>query len=361
MRIYDYLKYGMRMFSKHGMPLYLILFVTTKCNCKCRHCFVWKELNTNNKDLTLEEFKKISESMDNLLLLNLTGGEPFLRRDLPEIVNLFYKNNHVRHIAIPTNGMLKKEILRSTRAILKSCPDANLVIDVSLDDIGEAHDKIRGTKGAFQKAISSFKGLMALKKEFPNLGVGTLTTAMSINQTRLKEIYSYIKDNLKPDMASINLIRGQPREGATKNINIDYYQKVAEFLEQDIRSKAIKGHRGFAFSSFSTALKVLTHRMINRTIREKKFLMPCYAGTLSAVIYSDGKLFPCELLNKEIANLRDVDYNFRKAWFSKKADKIREWIRNSKCFCTHECFTNINIMFNPRFLPSLIYDGIRLI
>jgi hypothetical protein len=70
-------------------------------------------------------------------------------------------------------------------------------------------------------------------------------------------------------------------------------------------------------------------------------------------------VFCCELLDKRIGNLRDHDYSFKKVWNSHKANEIRNFIRDRKCFCTHECFYTTNLMFNPSFYPRLIIDALK--
>ena len=78
-----------RLFIKQGLPVNLIFFVTSKCNLLCRHCFYWEELNLPKNELSLDEIEKVARSLPNLLSLSLTGGEPYLRPDLPDIAAAF--------------------------------------------------------------------------------------------------------------------------------------------------------------------------------------------------------------------------------------------------------------------------------
>ena len=74
-------------------------------------------------------------------------------------------------------------------------------------------------------------------------------------------------------------------------------------------------------------------------------------------MFANGDVYPCELLiDKSLGNLRDVNYDFKKLWFSPKADETRRFIRESKCFCTYECFLTINILFNPRMMPAVLKE-----
>ena len=74
-------------------------------------------------------------------------------------------------------------------------------------------------------------------------------------------------------------------------------------------------------------------------------------------MFSRGQVLPCELLvDRVIGNVRDHDYDFKKIWFSEKANEERKRIRESKCFCTYECFMTINILFNPLVLPQVFKE-----
>jgi radical SAM protein with 4Fe4S-binding SPASM domain len=95
-------------------------------------------------------------------------------------------------------------------------------------------------------------------------------------------------------------------------------------------------------------------------IKEKKFQIPCYAGNLTGIIRSNGDVYPCEILDNKIGNLRENNYDLRKIWQSDAANKIRNKIREEKCFCTHECFITNNILFNPKMLPKIFLEYIKL-
>src|SRR4026207_1439131 len=87
----------------------VILFVTSRCTAFCQTCFYHEELNQPG-DLTFAQIEKISRTMPSITDLWLSGGEPTLRRDLSEIINLFVANNAVNRIIIPTNGLIKARV-----------------------------------------------------------------------------------------------------------------------------------------------------------------------------------------------------------------------------------------------------------
>lgn len=353
---------------KNLQPEYVIFLATSLCNLRCKHCFLWQKtpygwgnLDRGKNDLKLSEIKKISRSMKDFFFLNIGGGEPFIRKNLAEIVEIFYKQNHVQNLLIPTNGTLTGKVLNSTEKILQKCPNLKVSIDVSIDGIGQLHNQIREGKDSFNKAIKTLKALLKLKKRYPNLQVGTITAHMSYNQEKLEEIYDFLKKEIKPDAITLALTRGTPRQPQAKNINIDCYQKIQQKMEKDFLAGKIEGFRKILLWPLTVATKILMHRLVIKTFI-KGYQIPCLAGQLNAVIYSNGDLYPCEMLaGARFGNLRDVDYNFQRLWQSQKAKKIVKNIKKTKCFCTHECHLPINILYSPKMLPKLLYLSWKLL
>lgn len=353
--------YMLKIFYKRKcMPEYLTYFITNRCNCKCEFCFFWKELNKQKNELKLYEIKKIIKNMGPVLFLVLTGGEPFLREDLPEIVQEFYKNKKAKIILIPTNGLATEKIVNSTQRILETCKGINLIINMSIDDIKEKHDNVRNVKGLFEKLKKTHDELFLLKKRFSNMDLSSVIVFSSLNQERVFEVYDYIKKNFRFDSISSALIRGDVKSRSLKDVDLNIYDKFTRILEKDLISRKIKGHNRFFLSEFSIASNIILRKQLIKTAKENKFITPCYAGCLNGVMYSDGDVYACEMLNKKIGNIREYDYNLKKLWFSKNAREIKEWIKDTKCFCTHECDWATNILFNPYYLPKLISLFIKL-
>ena len=165
----NYLKYGKRILCKRRTsPIYFVFLVTGNCNAHCKHCLLG-EREPITDELTIDEIEKVSASMDDMLFFTPTGGEPFLRKDLAEIVKIFHRNNAALNVGIPTNGSLTDRVVARVKEMLESCPDVDLHIDVSIDDIGERHDEIRGFKGLFDRAITTYKELRKMEKHYKNL------------------------------------------------------------------------------------------------------------------------------------------------------------------------------------------------
>ncbi len=360
MKYKDYLKFAKKLIYKKGsMPLYFVFFITERCLASCRHCLLgWKEPNLN--ELSLEEIDKFSSTMDDILFLLLTGGDPFLREDLVEIVRIFYKNNKVRNLGMPTNGSTTDRVVQYAERILKDMPDLDFAIDISIDDIGERHNYIRRFEGLFEKAIYTYKELEKLTHLYPKFNLNVAVTVSYFNQDHLMELYDYLKRELKVKTINQLLTRGKPREPIAKNVDINKYLHFSLHLDKDTKELVLSGYHSFPFSDFVNAMKNIRQKIIYKIIKENKYQVPCYAGTLSAVMYANGDLFPCELLDKKIGNIRDVNYDFKNLWFSPQLENIRRWIKNSRCFCTYECFLTNSILFTPHLYPWILYETLAI-
>ena len=192
MNLYNYFYLARKyLYKRNSLPEQITLFVSNKCNCYCKHCFLWKDLNKNIKtELSLNEIKKISLSLDRFAYLLISGGEPFLNNNLSKIINIFYKNNNVLISMITSNGFFTKRILKTVENILSYYKNT-LVVSVSFDEIGKKHDEIRGKKGVFKKAVKTHQLLEKISEKHLNLKVGIIITMSPFNQNRFKDIYIF--------------------------------------------------------------------------------------------------------------------------------------------------------------------------
>ena len=164
-------------FKKNKLPSYFIFFPTSRCNLMCSHCFYHDSLNKKMNELSLEEIDAFTKTMDPLLSLVLTGGEPYLRHDLDQIVRIFYENTKTPMVTIPSNGWYLEKMSKQIRNMMKWCPDLVLNQLISIDGLKEDHDEIRmrglnkgsGATGSFDKALTAMKLIKELKKNLVEL------------------------------------------------------------------------------------------------------------------------------------------------------------------------------------------------
>ena len=344
------------------LPSYFIFYPTSRCNLKCSHCFYHDSLNKRFNELTLEEIDKITKTMDPILQLLLTGGEPYLRHDLDQIVKIFYENCKVPIMTIPSNGWYLLKMDKQIRNMMEWCPKLTLNQQISIDGIGADHNAIRmdkqikGPENSFEKAIKTIKHLKELQKIYNRINIGIIITFTNENQKKFKNIVKEIYDLTKPDNITINLVRGDPKEKVNINLDLNLYREAVKYRDELFYNKKMSGHTRFKGNKLATAGRIMLNKLTNKIYEENKYVTPCYAGNLSGVMYPEGDVYPCEILGDDhkIGNIRDFDLNFKKLWLSQKAKKEVKFIRKSKCYCTHECFNIVNILFNPKFYPKII-------
>lgn len=341
-------------------PQYLILYITNDCWMKCNHCFYNEEFrgsnNIKNETLTYSEIKKISESMNKILYLSITGGEPFLREDLGEIIKLFTSVKKISRYQIPTSGYKPSLIIEKTENILRENPGIPFRVHISLEGNEEIHEKIRAKKGSYKNAINTIIGLNELKKKYPYFDTGVVTTVSNYNQHILEEINSIVEGVHPNGEWCINLVRGKPKDCNIQNVDLENYKKVHNIIDRRIRNGTYKGYEGHFSAKWLTAKNAARRKIIYKIIGNEYKGGGCSAGSLGGVVYPDGSVFACELLKESFGNLKDFNYNFPLLWNSKKADEIRNLIQDNNCLCTQECNLSTNFLIQPRTWPSLIYE-----
>jgi len=318
-------------------------FVTNRCNSRCSHCFYWKNLG-KTEELPLNKIKKISQSMGDFYYLSISGGEPFLRDDLPEVCSVFYEQNNVRDISIPTNSMQPQKIVETTKEILHDCPKAKISINVSLDGLEKTHDKTRNTKGAFKKVMENIKLLTDLKKISPNLIVNVTTVVSNANLEELEKLSDFIRNNTKVDNHSFEILRGNPKDPKFRRLDPVQFKKLTKLIV-DNNYHYFK-NKGFFTSLYLKKRQKYFLKQQFLALNDQNWDVPCLAGKTTVVLEPDGTVKPCELL-ESIGNLKDFDYNLPRLLNSDKAKKIRRWIKESRCSCTHCVALNLSISHNP--------------
>src|SRR5204863_540521 len=130
--------------------------------------------------MTAHEIDRIGETLGgNLGVLILAGGEPFTRKDLPEIVNSFYRHTNLESVYLMSNGQIQKRIFPDVTRILDECPNLNVTVAMGIDGLKEQHEKIRRKPGSWDIAIDTARQLQAIKRERPRLDIQTCTCFMN--------------------------------------------------------------------------------------------------------------------------------------------------------------------------------------
>ena len=337
-------------------PVLLNILVTSVCDMRCTHCFFTDELDDRPRkklQMKTHEIDRIAQTLGgNLGVLILAGGEPFTRKDLPEIVSSFYRHNNLESVYLMSNGQIQKRIFPDVTRILEECPNLNVTVAMGIDGLQEQHDKIRQKPGSWSIAIETARELKAIKKQYPRLDLQTCTCFMHSNQDTIFEWYDFLKHDLRPDKVNFNYIRPPSADPIELEIDHSRYAKLAQMIDDDSRHAAIKNNYGGDAGFFKAAIDVYMHELIAKTAFEGRPQLQCWAGTAGAVIYDEGTVSSCEILSS-VANLREYDWNFSKLWYSPAMEGRREVVANG-CFCTHEsnCYYP-SLPFNPTHLVEI--------
>ena len=333
------------------LPSNLTLSVSFNCNSRCKTCNIYKK---KSNELSLDEWEKTFTSLGrNPFWVTISGGEPFIRQDLAELVCLLYDRCRPSIINIPTNGLLKDRIPHIVKQITTYCKKAQVVINVSIDEIGEKHDAIRGVQGSYKNALETFSALKSV--EMPNLSIGIHTVISRFNVKRIPDIYRHIS-GFKPD-SYITEIAEEREELDTIGTGIaPEYQDYADAVNFLVRQ--LKDENFDRVGKITRAFRIEYYKMVKRVLQQQRQVIPCYAGFASAQIAPDGNVWMCCIKADTIGNLRDTDYDFNKVWFSEKAEVLRRSIKRGECYCPLANAGYTNMLHN---LKSLIRVGWNLI
>jgi MoaA/NifB/PqqE/SkfB family radical SAM enzyme len=334
-------------------PPFLILFINSICNQKCEHCFYWRNLNRKD-DLTKEELFDLSHSLGRVENLNLSGGEPFLRPEFGEICRQFIRQNKVRQIYVPTNGYFTDRTVRQIGETLKEKDLDLFVAEISLDGLGEFHNKFRGSPGAFDKAMQTYEALARIQENDPRLRIHSISTATEVNMDEIRRLTTYLFDHCpKMDHHNLAMIRGDRKNPSLQGPNLTQYRQLYEYVR---RLWATREE-----NRYGSLVEPMLQWAKAKTAATQSQCVPCRAGILNAVVYSNGDVSICES-HAPLGNLREN--SFWDIWYSREAESLRKSVAAKECYCTNEVFLWPSITYQPRqlvraMLGARVWQGIQ--
>jgi len=344
-------------FSKKE-PISLVHFVTNRCNARCSFCFIdFDNPKTFQGELTMDEINELTKNLGKSLLnVNLTGGEPFARKDLTDIAKCYLKNSTIQSIYVTTNASLPDRIEKFAREISLLSPDTELCFQISIDDLPENHDRVRKIKNLFDSCVDTYK---RLKKLGPKISPVVSITVTHENCDNIKEIFNYLHNECNIDSIKCCIVRD---EGVYKTPDdkkkkiYDAYNWLTSELKRKIEKKEILNYNTKSIQGKLHKKKdIISWDMIKKMYLDSKYLSPCHAGSLFGIITANGMVYPCEILeNKLLGNLRENNMNFMKIWKNQTTKDTKKFIKQTNCNCTYECALTYNILGNWRYQPSLI-------
>jgi len=315
---------------KKIQPTNAIIAVTLSCNARCKMCDIWR--TKVDDEVKPSFYERLPSSLRDI---NITGGEPFLREDLPDVVKVIYNICNSPRIIISTNGLLTKRIERSIKGIIKV--DPQIAVRISIDGIGKEHDEIRGIRGAFTRGLESLRIL----RENGVKDLGIALTVMYSNVSQVSKVYDLAND--WGVEFSIIIVTSSP-----------IYFGEKESLKP--------GDDGALRDEFSylvrSELRHWTPRRLARAyfdytvwnyFHTQKRPLKCDAGQGFFYLDPCGNIYGCSVLDFCLGNLKD--HNFETIWHSKRASEFRHLASDChKCWmvCTAKTAMRKNL-YKPFF------------
>lgn len=315
---------------------HMILHVTASCNFRCEHCFIDSE--QQGDDLTLPQFQRLASQTPSLMWLDIGGGEPFLRRDLAEIILSFDS----RIVHIPTNGSLLPQMIEQLQYVLRRSK-RELIIGLSLDGLEKTHNLLRKQRDSWNQVWRAYEALRTLGKVYVKI-------CTVVTQRNIDDILPLMREVQQRgvDFHSVVLLRGTTRESTV------HLPSMTQLREISAPMFEILGSYDYGKSRFSAALLRNFHRHLwkasLKTLDQHTQVIPCLAGQTQMVVWSNGKVSACELL-PPVGDLTQTDLPdivTSQAW----QDQLQS-IRSKECHCTHNCAMLDSIFFNPTQWPHL--------
>ena len=284
-----------------GFPTDVSIITTYRCQMRCKMCDIWENPTDSKREITAEEL----EMLPNFKFVNITGGEPFVRRDLEDIVEVMYRKSD--RVVISTSGYHYKRILQMAKRF------PNIGIRVSIEGLSQHNDDLRGREGGFDRGLKTLLGL----REMGCKDIGFGMTVSNKNSGDVVWLHRLAK-SLGMEFATAafhNSFYFHKDDNWIDNqeVVINDFHKLIEALLKE------KSPKSWFRAFFNLGL-------INY-IRGGKRILPCEAGTANFFIEPYGDVYPCNGLEdrywkENMGNIRDVD-SFEELWHSEQSKKVR--------------------------------------
>ena len=332
------------------------------CNSRCQSCDIWKiypaEKDRLKEELTVEEIERIFASVGEVYFFNISGGEPFLRKDIVDIVRVGAEQLNPTVVHIPTNALSPQRIAGLTEEILVGLrtwsPGTKLTLKPSFDGVGEFHDWVRGIPGNYDKLIETLGLLRDLRAKYDHLRVGVGTVIYTMNIDHLPDIIAQSQtfgvDSYISEVAEEREEMRNVGTGITPS-HEQYGEAIGAFRSETFdRLKEAQG-----LELLTQGMRHFYYEITRRWIRDQKQVIPCYAGISNAHISPYGDLWPCAILasGKSLGNLKAVDYDFLSLWHSSRADEVRGSIKRGECDCPLANQAYANMLLSPRAMANV--------
>lgn len=308
-------------------PREATIAITYKCNSRCTMCNIWKV--SDSDELPSEQYSKLPDS---LRTINVTGGEPFLRKDIVEVLRQIHKAAPMSRIVISSNGILTERITDAMAQIQKFHP--KIGIGISVDGLGEVHDRIRGVEGGFEKAIRTVKAVKSAGIDDVRIGM----TIVKENAHQLLDVYDLSRDlgvEFTTTVAHNSGVYFRKSDNEPISASPQLKSALRSVADSHLRSMSPKDW----FRAYH--MEGITAHDLRLSARGK-----CEAASRFFFMDPKGDVYPCIVMNKILGNIKD--FNTLEDIFRRpEVDGVRELVRLCKADCWMVCNTRSLIISHP--------------
>lgn len=303
----------------------LVIEVVDTCNARCVMCNIWENQDEHRVlDIAVD---RLPPTLTNI---NISGGEPFLRSDLPQLIARIKKRCPKARIIISSNGFLPERIEGMMREILLVDPEVG--IGISIDGRDGLHDEIRRVPNGFEKCMETVRRLKSLGVKSLRLGF----TATVANAHGLAEVHKLSKEigvEVTCGIAHNSTVYFRTNDNQTPDPDT-VREQLNLIASHDLRGWNIKRWvRAYFYQGVVDRSRGLPRRI------------PCTAGTKSAFLSASGELHPCNMLETRMGNLNSREFD--DIWQSTEAEGVRQFAPTCPVDCWMICTARESIKEHP--------------
>jgi MoaA/NifB/PqqE/SkfB family radical SAM enzyme len=322
------------------LPVNLTVSVTYSCPSRCATCDIWQK---KVDDLSVDEYGRIFPTLERVpVWVTVSGGDQFVRADLDEVVRLIRTQIEPSIINIPMNGVITERIFQLLPKIAHHSVGAQLVLNLSVDEIGEAHDRIRGADRNFEKLQLVADLIHDLKKTYSHVVLGVHTVISKLNVDRIPDIEREARAIFRPDSYIAEVAENRVE---LKTMDKDITPTTADFRRAvgHLRNVIRANRSSHPVARLVESLRLEYYELAARILEEQRQVIDCYAGWASAHLAPDGHVWGCCVRAESLGNVRDHGYDFAAVWRGPAADAFRASVRAHACACplANASYTNL--------------------
>ena len=325
------------------VPNYAIVYVDGRCNMHCDFCCYAAMDARNSSTVSPSNWGYVFKRAKSLLHLTITGGEPFLRKDLVDIISNIIDNSGVPRVSIKSNGFYIKRIQEYIPILIKKYPNTEFTLSISLDGPKNIHDKVRNFDGAYDKVLETINVMKKYRSE-KNFFL-RLASVLTSETKEFLENFLDETDKWPIDFHEVILVRDIEDSEQLKLKEI--YKKLSEAQQ---KKSSINWKKSFNGKIFDKLYKETIKRL-----EKNKNHSPCVAGSRFVEIFPDGVVRGCEVEKLwDISTLGKVEnqLDIVDILNNKKSKEFSKFAKN--CSCTFECANAISTVYDTRNWPSLL-------